>query len=117
MIGAAEEPVLVRDIEIPQNPMQEFRTVVRIQEILVADFQIDREPRFPYRIRTRAKQIGRIICLEDRVAIRSEQIARPSDHMMQPIPRPDIRIAQPRLEQWLNRCRRRKLLVAPKKRS
>lgn len=43
MIGAADKPVLVREIEVPQNPMKVLDAVVRIQKILVADLEIDRE--------------------------------------------------------------------------
>ena len=44
MIGAADQPVLVRDVEVPQNSMQEFGTVVGVEKILIADFKVNREP-------------------------------------------------------------------------
>ena len=37
MIGAKHKVVFVRDIEVPQHAMQELRSVVRIDEIIVAD--------------------------------------------------------------------------------
>ena len=43
VIGAMDEMVFVREIEIPRHPMQEFSSIMGVKEIRVASLEINGE--------------------------------------------------------------------------
>lgn len=43
VVCAACQPVLMRDIQVPQYPVQEFRAIVDVEEVVVAGLDVDRQ--------------------------------------------------------------------------
>ena len=73
MIRASHQMVLVRNIEIPQHTMKKLGAVVKIEQILVAGFDVDREAASADRVGVGDRQVSRIVGREDRaVTIRTD---------------------------------------------
>ena len=74
MVCAASEPVLVRDIQVPQDAMQVFGAVVDVDEVVVAALDVDREILFSNLCRIGDCSIGGVVRRKHRrVAMRSDQ--------------------------------------------
>src|SRR5271166_905529 len=96
--------------------MEKLSTVVRVEKILVADFQVDRESRATDCKRVGASAAGWIVRLEQRrVTIFAEQLARTADRVMESIARTDLRVAKAGFEQRLDCGHRRKMIRTRKR--
>lgn len=83
MIGAADQVVFVRNVEVPQHAMQKLRAVVRVDEIVIADLYIDRQRGFADALRVRDRSIRGVVRGENiGVARRTDQVRGPSGGLL-----------------------------------
>src|ERR1700733_545839 len=102
VVGAAHKMVFVREVEVPEDAMEEFSAIMGIQEVTVTGFDVNSEARVANLLRVRAGPVGGVIRLPERsVARGTDQLRRAPGGVMQAVARADIGFAESWLEHGL----------------
>jgi hypothetical protein len=95
MVGFSDHSVLVRYVELPEQPVKEFSTVVSIQEVVIGCFEVNTKPGFLNLSATGQRSISRIVRLpEYRITLWAYELCRASGRVMETVTGPDIGLAK-----------------------
>ena len=63
MVGVTDKTVLVRQVQIPEDAMEKFSAIVRVEEIPVTGFEVNCQAGVTNLLRIRVRYIGGIVRL------------------------------------------------------